>query len=99
MASDFFCSMCETKNSLNNRIVALNEGCLVATEKDKYTVLISNWDTGVVDLKTEDCSFLNIRLRNCSLHYNNSTRSYFVMYEGIVFPIENVQFIEQTYSV
>lgn len=54
--------------------------------------LLSNWDKAVVDLIRPHNVFVfkNIRLRNCSLHYNETCREYYIEHRGITFNIWSI---------
>jgi len=54
--------------------------------------LLSNWDKAVVDLIRPQNIFVfkNVRLRNCSLHYNETCREYYVEHRGVTFNLWSI---------
>lgn len=54
--------------------------------------LLLNWDMSVVDLYRNNGLFSakDVRLRNCSLHYNNTTHEYYVRYKDVTFAIFDI---------
>ncbi len=54
--------------------------------------LIQNWDTAIVDLYRNKGIFVayDVRLRNCSLHYNYAYNEYYVKYRDVTFGIHDI---------
>ena len=54
--------------------------------------LLANWDCAIVDLNRNKGMFKgsDVRLRDCSLHYNNGTCCYFVSYRGVTYGIHDI---------
>ena len=63
-------------------------------EKTKYTIssLLSNWQTAYVDLNRNNGMFKldNVRLRNCSLHFNESSNEYYIKYSNVTFGLFDI---------
>jgi len=54
--------------------------------------LLSNWDTAIVDLNRNGGMFKanNVRLRNCSLHYNDACNEYYVKYGSVTYGMHDI---------
>ena len=54
--------------------------------------LLSNWDTAIVDLNRNKGLFKanNVRLRNCSLHYNKACNEYYLRYGGVTYGVRDI---------
>lgn len=57
-----------------------------------FSDLLTNWDTAIVDLYRNNGTFAsyNVRVRNCSLHYNDACNEYYIRYKGITFGMNDV---------
>jgi hypothetical protein len=57
--------------------------------------LLTNWDTSIVDLYRNEgmFSFKQVRLRNCSLHYNICD-GYYIQYRDVTFSIKDIYNIQ-----
>ena len=54
--------------------------------------LLSKWDVGVVDLNRNDGMFAasNVRVRNCSLNYNDVFREYYVTHNSVTYGLHDI---------
>lgn len=54
--------------------------------------LLANWDTAIVDLYRNGGMFVayDVRLRNCSLHYNDVCNEYYVRYRDVTFGMHDI---------
>ena len=54
--------------------------------------LLSNWDVAIVDLNRNGGMFKanNVRLRNCSLHYNDDCDEYYVKYSNVTYGMHDI---------
>ena len=54
--------------------------------------LLSNWDTAIVDLNRNKGMFKanNVRLRNCSLHYNKASNEYYVRHGSVTYGVHDI---------
>lgn len=54
--------------------------------------LLATWDTAIVDLYRSGGLFVakNVRLRNCSLHYNDACNEYYVRYTDVTFGMHDI---------
>jgi|TARA_R110000851_G_scaffold56073_2_gene131182 hypothetical protein len=54
--------------------------------------LLSNWDAAIVDLNRNGGMFKssNVRLRNCSLHYNDVFGEYYVKYGSVTYRMHDI---------
>ena len=54
--------------------------------------LLANWDTAIVDLYRNGGMFVayDVRLRNCSLHYNDVCNEYYVKYRDVTFGMHDI---------
>lgn len=52
-----------------------------------FPQILEKWDTAIVDLNRNDGMFKfdNVRLRNCSLHFSETTGEYYVRYREVTF--------------
>jgi len=52
-----------------------------------FPQILEKWDTAIVDLNRNDgmFKFNNVRLRNCSLHFSETTGEYYVRYRDVTF--------------
>ena len=57
-----------------------------------YIELLSNWDTAVVDLNKNKGIFIanNVRLRNCSLHYNDARSEYYLRFGSVNYSMDDI---------
>lgn len=57
-----------------------------------FSELLANWDTTIVDLYRNGGLFVayDVRLRNCSLHYNNVCNEYYVTYRNVTFGLHDI---------
>jgi hypothetical protein len=57
-----------------------------------FSNLLKNWNSAIVDLNRNNGMFLvkNVRLRNCSLHYNQTCDEYYINYKNITFGINDI---------
>lgn len=56
--------------------------------------LLLIWDTAIVDLQKSKFKANNVRLRNCSLHYNNTVNKYYIMYNNVTYDLNNIKYTE-----
>ena len=72
----------EQKDNDNNRVLSP----VVSSE------LLANWDTAIVDLYRNGGMFYayDVRLRNCSLHYNDAFNEYYVRYRNVTFGMHDI---------
>jgi len=54
--------------------------------------LLSNWDTAIVDLNRNGGMFIanNVRLRNCSLHYNDACNEYYIKFGSVTYGMHDI---------
>jgi hypothetical protein len=54
--------------------------------------LLNNWDNGIVNLNRGNGLFIrnNLRLRHCSLHYNNVAGQYYIKYLGTDYGLPDI---------
>lgn len=54
--------------------------------------LLENWDTAIVDLSRNNRMFWfeNVRLRNCELHFSESTNEYHVRFRDVTFGVFDI---------
>lgn len=54
--------------------------------------LLTNWDTAIVDLHRNGGTFASydVRLRNCSLHFNDTCSEYYVKYREVTFGMHDI---------
>jgi hypothetical protein len=52
-----------------------------------FPQILEKWDTAIVDLNRNGGMFKfdNVRLRNCSLHFSETTGEYYVRYRDVTF--------------
>ena len=52
-----------------------------------FPQILEKWDTAIVDLNRNGgmFKFNNVRLRNCSLHFSETTGEYYVKYKDVTF--------------
>lgn len=52
-----------------------------------FPQILTKWDTAIVDLNRNNGMFKfdNVRLRNCSLHFSETTGEYYVKYRDVIF--------------
>ena len=52
-----------------------------------FPQILEKWDTAIVDLNRNNGMFKfdNVRLRNCSLHFSETTAEYYVRYRDVTF--------------
>jgi len=52
-----------------------------------FPQILTKWDTAIVDLNRNNGMFKfdNVRLRNCSLHFSETTGEYYVRYRDVIF--------------
>jgi len=57
-----------------------------------FTELLEKWDSATVDLNRNGGMFKfdNVRLRNCSLHFSETTGEYYVRYRDVTFGLFDV---------
>ena len=63
-----------------------------AVESAVSSELLANWDTAIVDLYRNGGMFVayDVRLRNCSLHYNDVCNEYYVRYRDVTFGMHDI---------
>jgi hypothetical protein len=56
------------------------------------TELLANWDTAIVDLYRNGGMFVveNVRIRKCSLHYNETVNEYYVTCRDVTFGMHDI---------
>ena len=90
--SYFYCSICDAKNFLQGRVLVLSkDGEYVATEVSREKVILEQWDTAIATLANEHAEYSNIRLRNCSLDYDDAEKAYRITYNGSVFKPDEIE--------
>jgi len=92
-AEYFICSMCETKNSVERRILVFINDNFVATGLSKIKELLSQWDIAVANLIGQKSRYTGVRLRNCALQYNETEHKYFITYCGDIFKPEEIELV------
>ena len=85
--------MCETHNALEGRFLCSLNGQWVAVTYPEINILLSAWDTAIVSLSSGSVEFTDVRLRTCSLHYNEEEQSYRIDYKGVKFKPNEVKII------
>ena len=57
-----------------------------------YIELLSNWDIAIVDLNKNRGIFIanNVRLRNCSLHYNDARSEYYLSFGNVNYSMDDI---------
>ena len=55
-------------------------------------VILPKWDVSFVDLNRNNGMFkaVNVRLRNCSLHYNEAVNEYYLRYGDVTYGMHDV---------
>ncbi len=56
----------------------------------KLDKLLSEWDKAIVDLTREGFKKDNIRLRNCSLHFNHHCELYYINHMGVTYELYSI---------
>ena len=54
--------------------------------------ILENWDDAYVDLNRNGGMFIynDVRLRNCSLNYNETCQEYYVTYKNVTFGLHDI---------
>lgn len=76
-----------TDNGKIKLLVRVSEVEIPLSIEINISQLLSNWDKGVVDLNRNKGMFKanNVRLRNCSLHYNEHCNEYYIKHKDTTY--------------